>query len=128
MREEPAKAEILLTELENCFASQNRFGRQASEFESWSKAIINDVCEYEAEALIKAVAKWRRIQNSIPAASDIIRIAEGKPILSREIYQRAKKLADDTEEKYISNYSPAKEKAKKYCEYYEAELLGYALK
>lgn len=108
-----------------CFGVQNRYGRQASEAEFWIKQFLRELADLEPDSVLEALTLWRQKFTELPTPADIRRMALGKPMLSREVYARAKKIADDNLGNFAHSWQ--KKKAQEYCKYYEIETVGYEI-
>lgn len=116
----------LVKALGACALVQRTYGKQGTDFEKQAKVFLRVLQNYEPEAVISAIKNWILKSKDFPTPADIVDVLENKPTMSADIYREACKIVNDQEGKMSDIYD--RQKAKKYCQEYESQMIGFKLR
>lgn len=111
--------------LSACSLVQRTYGKQAADIDKVTKVFAKILSQYEPDKVIDAIGSWLTNSTDFPTPADIVRIVAGKQKLDPGIYQRAQRVAADSKGEFSDAYD--RKEAKKYCRYYEREIIGHSL-
>lgn len=106
----PAQKGALAVQLGACLVTQRTYGKQGADMEAIMRVFMDDLKEFEPDAVLAAISQWRLKSAEFPTPYDIKQLLKPEPIWSASIFQELveKRKRGDIlgfrEEEYIKQF------------------------